>query len=213
MKRIATFSLMILMLAAAGRAACAEPSEPEQLIQDVIGGLVDFLQNDSDYPDISVNRIEEEVENQVIPHFDLERVTRAALGSDWSNASAEQLAALQDEFNQLLTHTLSAALTHYRGQPIKYKPLPSDPDAKEVVVKTIVVLSDNDSDTMDFSMERIDGEWKAYDVAYEGVSMTKNYYAQFSSVVKVVGVDGLIKKLALKNSENKASTIASKDKS
>ena len=62
--------------------------------------------------------------------------------------------------------------------------------------------AEHDLDAVDFSLEKVGDEWKVYDVAYEGVSMATNYHAQFASVIKQVGVDGLIQKLMQKNSKN-----------
>jgi phospholipid transport system substrate-binding protein len=57
---------------------------------------------------------------------------------------------------------------------------------------------------VNFSMAKNGDEWQVYDVAYEGVSMTRNYRSQFTAVIKEAGMDGLIQKLAQKNQQNQA---------
>ena len=42
--------------------------------------------------------------------------------------------------------------------------------------------------------------WKIYDIVVEGVSLVLTYRSEFDAVVKQEGVDGLIKRLAAKNS-------------
>ena len=41
--------------------------------------------------------------------------------------------------------------------------------------------------------------WKIYDIVVEGVSLVLTYRSEFDAVVKQEGIDGLIKRLAQKN--------------
>jgi phospholipid transport system substrate-binding protein len=41
--------------------------------------------------------------------------------------------------------------------------------------------------------------WKIYDIAVEGVSLVLTYRAEFESIMRASGVDGLIKRLAERN--------------
>jgi phospholipid transport system substrate-binding protein len=49
-------------------------------------------------------------------------------------------------------------------------------------------------------MRKTDKGWKIYDIVVEGVSLVLTYRSEFDAVVKQEGVDGLIKRLAQKNS-------------
>jgi phospholipid transport system substrate-binding protein len=46
--------------------------------------------------------------------------------------------------------------------------------------------------------------WKIYDIVVEGVSLVLTYRSEFDSVVRQEGIDGLIKRLASKNSPSAA---------
>ena len=52
---------------------------------------------------------------------------------------------------------------------------------------------------VDYSMEKLAGAWKVYDVRIEGVSLIENYRNTFNSEVQRSGVDGLIRTLADRN--------------
>jgi phospholipid transport system substrate-binding protein len=41
--------------------------------------------------------------------------------------------------------------------------------------------------------------WKIYDITIEGVSLVLTYRAEFESIVRASGVDGLLKRLQQKN--------------
>jgi phospholipid transport system substrate-binding protein len=45
--------------------------------------------------------------------------------------------------------------------------------------------------------------WKIYDIVVEGVSLVLTYRSEFDAVVKQQGIDGLIKRLADKNTPAK----------
>jgi phospholipid transport system substrate-binding protein len=48
-------------------------------------------------------------------------------------------------------------------------------------------------------MRKTGSDWKVYDIAVEGISLVLTYRSEFDAVVKQEGIDGLIKRLAQKN--------------
>ena len=52
---------------------------------------------------------------------------------------------------------------------------------------------------VDYSMRKTDKGWKIYDIVVEGVSLVLTYRSEFDAVAKQDGIDGLIKRLAQKN--------------
>ena len=52
---------------------------------------------------------------------------------------------------------------------------------------------------INYSMAKVDGGWKVYDVVIAGVSLVQNYRSSFRSEIQKGGVDGLISDLAAKN--------------
>ena len=52
---------------------------------------------------------------------------------------------------------------------------------------------------IDYTMRKTDQGWKIYDIVVEGVSLVLTYRSEFDAVVKQEGIDGLIKRLARKN--------------
>jgi phospholipid transport system substrate-binding protein len=52
-------------------------------------------------------------------------------------------------------------------------------------------------------MHKTSDGWKIYDIVVEGVSLVLTYRSEFDAVVKQQGIDGLIKRLADKNTPAK----------
>jgi phospholipid transport system substrate-binding protein len=63
---------------------------------------------------------------------------------------------------------------------------------------------------LDYSMRKTEKGWKIYDIVVEGVSLVLTYRSEFDAVVKQDGIDGLIKRLAQKNTPAAVGGTASK---
>ena len=202
-------SLLGLALLVITHLSWADPVTPDVVVKDATNQVLDALKSDQDFPKVQVDKIAEVIEQAAMPHFDLEHMTRIAMGSDWETATPDQRINVEAGLQKLFTHTLSSALSHYDGQALTYLPLHMKPDDTVAEVTVRVQMAPNDYDTVDWSMEKTDDGWKIYDLTYEGVSMAKNYHSQFSSLIKQVGVNGLIQKLEQKN--NVASAAKNKN--
>jgi phospholipid transport system substrate-binding protein len=139
------------------------------------------------------------VEEKIATKFDFDRMSRMVLGPKWNLAAKEQQDQFIIEFRSLLVRTYSSALSKYRNQTISYKPLRILPDDTEVKVKTQIAQSTGPAIPLDYSMERIDGTWKVYDVNIDGLSLVAIYRGQFEEEVKQNGINGVIGRLAEKN--------------
>ena len=106
----------MLLLVAFSHVAGAEVPAPDDVVRGTANEVLEFLRNAPEFPKVSVQKIADEVEQKVMPHFDLERMTGIAPGDDWDNATAAQRDVIQAEFHKLIAHALSAALAQYHGQ-------------------------------------------------------------------------------------------------
>jgi phospholipid transport system substrate-binding protein len=139
------------------------------------------------------------VEVKVLPHFNFTHMTQLAVGRNWKQATPEQQTALTDEFKTLLVRTYTTAFSQYRNQTVDYRPVRMAPNDTEVVVKSLIKQPAGQPIAVDYSMEKLGGAWKVYDVKIEGISLVENYRNTFNSQIQKGGVEGLIKALSDKN--------------
>jgi phospholipid transport system substrate-binding protein len=66
-------------------------------------------------------------------------------------------------------------------------------------VRTQLVLPQANPIEVQYHMHLKDGNWMAYDVKIDGISLVTNYRSSFSQEVRAVGMDGLIKKITTLN--------------
>ena len=87
------------------------------------------------------NRIIALVDSKIMPNVNFQRMTAAAVGPAWRQATPEQQKRLQDEFKILLVRTYSGALAQVDDQVISIKPQRSSPTDTDVVVRTEIRLT------------------------------------------------------------------------
>ncbi len=147
------------------------------------------------------------VETKILPHFNFTRMTRLAMGKNWSKAAPHQQREIVDQFRTLLVRTYYKALSVYSDHTIKVTPLKDIGGSTDVTVKTQVIQSHGQPVPINYSMGKTSNGWKVYDVTVAGISLIINYRGSFNSQIRRGGVKGLLKTLAEKNR-----TLDAKDK-
>ena len=176
---------------------------PDALIKEVSTDVLDAVRDDKSIKDGDVQKVIALVDAKVLPHVNFQRMTASAVGRYWRQATPEQQKKLQDEFKILLVRTYSGALAQVRDQTVQLKPMRSNPDDKEVVVKT-EIRGRGDPIQLDYRLEQVAGGWKIYDVNVLGIWLVENYRNSFSQEIGANGIDGLIAKLAERNAKASA---------
>jgi phospholipid transport system substrate-binding protein len=197
MKRI----LAILAVLAAPLVALAAELAPDALVKEVTNDVLAIVRQDKAIQSGDTRKAIDLVEAKVLPHFNFKHMTALAVGRDWRSATPAQQDQLTEAFKTLLVRTYSNALTQYRDQTIDFKPLRSQPEDTDVLVRTEVRQAGARPVQIDYSLEKMPEGWKVYDVVVAGVSLVTNYRGSFAQEIKAGGIDGLIKSLQAKNRE------------
>jgi phospholipid transport system substrate-binding protein len=180
--------------------ALAQEAGPEELVKKVTADVMAAIKSDKQLAAGDRQRALKLAEEKILPHVDFEEATRLALGRGWAKASPEQKKQLTTEFKNMLVRTYSNAISAYEGQQMKVLPVRMKPGDTEATVHNQFTRPGNPKPVLiDYSMRKADGGWKIYDIVVEGVSLVLTYRSEFDAVVKQDGIDGLIKRLAQKN--------------
>lgn len=179
--------------------AYAEIIAPDAMVKNTANEVLEIIKSDKDIGNVDMHKIGKLVEEKIAIKFDFDRMSKLVLGRNWNTASKEQQGQFIIEFRSLLVRIYSSALSKYRNQTIQYKPLRAGPGDTDVKVKTNVIQPAGPAIPIDYSLEKIEGTWKVYDLSIDGVSMVASYRGQFAAIVKQSGINGVIQKLAEKN--------------
>jgi phospholipid transport system substrate-binding protein len=197
--RLNSWLAALALLIGIGAAQAADATKtPDALIKDVSTDVLDAVRADKSIQSGDVQKIGALVDAKVMPYVDFRRMTAAAVGRYWRQATPEQRTRLQEEFKLLLLRTYSGALAQVKDQTVQLKPMRAGPDDKDVVVRT-EVRGTGDPIQLDYRLEKTDEGWKIYDVNVLGVWLVQNYMSSFAQEIGAGGIDGLIAKLAEKN--------------
>ena len=169
---------------------------PDALIKRLTSDVLDTIKADPELRSGNTARISALVDTTVMPHVNFRRMTSAAVGPQWRQATPAQREQLQQEFKNMLIRTYAGALKQVSNQRVSVKPLRAAPGDKDVLVRTDVVGT-GEPVQLDFRLENTDGQgWKIYNLNVLGVWMVEAYRTQFAQELNKSGIDGLLKALA-----------------
>ena len=198
LKKLLTLWTLLAALCAAGPALAQ--TAPDELVRQISNDVIDSVKADKAIQAGDVGRIIALVDTKVMPSVNFQRMTSSAVGRYWKTASPEQQARLQQEFKILLVRTYAGALTQVKEQTVQLKPMRGSPTDTEVVVRT-EIKGKGDPIQLDYRLEKAGDAWKIYDVNVLGVWLVEQYRNSFAQEIGSNGIDGLIAKLAERNSK------------
>jgi phospholipid transport system substrate-binding protein len=203
--------LLMLALLAAGGARAAENTDrdaaatksataatdlgPRELIEMSAQKMLDALDaNRAEYRK-NPKKVEQLVDEVLLPHFDTQYAARLVLGKHWRTATAEQRQKFVDAFYQSLLENYGAALVEFTADRMVVLPFKGDASADRATVRTEVKRSDGTRVPVNYSMRRTEQGWKAWDVTIEGISYVKNFRDDFGAEIDQKGLDAVIRRL------------------
>ena len=184
---------------------------PDVMIKRLSDEVLTAIKSDKAIKSGDINRIMALVDSKVMPNVNFQRMTAAAVGPAWRQATPEQKKRLQDEFKTLLIRTYSGALSQVDDQTISIKPLRASPEDTDVVVRS-EIRGKGEPIQLEYRMEKTPGQgtgWRIYNLNVLGVWLVDTYRSQFAPEINQKGIDGLIATLAERNKSNASAASAS----
>lgn len=181
----------------------AEPNAkgpPDVFVQQVAERALQVLKSDAQLKAGDIRRINQVVDQYLLPYVDFEKTTRLAAGRYWREATPQQRQALAEAFRGTLIRTYSGAFSQVTpNTSMVMLPFRGDPSANDVVVRSQVTHGGGQPAAVDYRLERTPEGWRVYDLSVEGIWLIQNYRNQFATQIQQGGVDSLIKALEQRN--------------
>lgn len=208
--RFSAFSLLQRLVLAgalgliAATAAHAKPDAhgaPDKFVLETANEALDVLRADSNVKAGNLDRINQVVNQYILPYVNFRKTTQLSAGRYWRQATPEQKDALADAFRGTLIRTYSGALTDVQqNTEIKLLPFRGDANADDVVVRSQITQPNGQPVGVDYRLEKDPEQgWRIYDINVEGIWLIQNYRNQFAQQIQQSGIDGLIKALNQRN--------------
>ncbi len=142
------------------------------------------------------------VNETIYPHTDFDKISALVLGKIWKTATPDEKVRFKKEFQILLIRTYSRAFVEFKDWSVHFLPLDMEAGSNKAMVKTEVLQPGIKPVGVDYRMELINGQWKAYDIMIEGVSLVTNYRTTFSNEVQAKGsLSAVIDDIAKRNAD------------
>jgi phospholipid transport system substrate-binding protein len=194
------FFALFLGLLPIGRLMASDLLPPQQAIETTSSQLQAKLQDKSFTKDFA--KIAQYVNDIIYPHTDFDRIAALVLGKSWKAATPAERESFKHEFQTLLVRTYSRAFVEFKEWSVRYLPLEMENGATKVIVKTQVLQPGTQPIAVDYRMALTNGDWKAYDIMIEGVSLVTNYRTTFTNEMQQKGsLKAIIDSLAKRNAE------------
>ena len=197
-----TILAMLLTIAAgvAGSAAADTPPAPgamgpQELVENSAKRML--VELDANRPMYAKDpaKLDSLVANVLLPNFDTEYAARLVLGQTWRSATPDQRKRFVDAFYHSLLHNYGAALVDFTADRFNILPFKGDPADTSATVRTEVKRSNGERVPVNFSLRKVDGMWKAWDVVIEGISYVKSFRTDFGAEIQQKGLDEVIDRL------------------
>lgn len=192
--------LMVAMLVIAplATATAADQSNPYKLMNEAAKKTFDRLKNEQPQIRQNPNHLRDIVDQELLPYVQVKYAGALVLGRYYKEAMPAQREAYFAAFREYLKQAYGQALAMYHGQTYQIAPEQPLGDANIIPIRvTIVDPNGRPPVRLDFQWRKNSqtGNWQAYDMIAEGVSMITTKQNEWSDLLRQKGIDGLTEQL------------------
>ncbi|PVZ71914.1 MlaC/ttg2D family ABC transporter substrate-binding protein [Pelagibaculum spongiae] len=171
-----------------------------QLVDSAISKMLQELNQRKDEIKTDDTVVPDILRRQVVPYFDVVRMSKISLGKYWRKLTTDQKRQFLARYTELVIDTYSKAFGSYNGERVEIVDKVSKVRKGKTTVRTRILRDVGAPVSINYKMYTAkSGMWKVYDVQIEGISMVSSYKSQFSSTIKKDGINGLMEKLGMGN--------------
>ena len=190
--------IMIAMLVIAPLANAADQSNPYKLMGEAAQKTFDRLKTEQPKIRQNPNYLRDIVGQELLPYVQVKYAGALVLGRYYKDATPAQRDAYFKAFEEYLKQAYGQALAMYNGQSYQIAPEQPLGDATILAIRvTIVDPNGRPPVRLDFQWRKNTqtGNWQAYDMIAEGVSMITTKQNEWSDILRTKGIDGLTSQL------------------
>ena len=155
----------------------------------------DDLKNNKDK--LSDNKVVIDIINRdLLPHLDVKYAAYKVIGKSLDKTSKEERDTFANAFGDYLVRSMSNAIGKYSNQNIVESPVQQVPADVSIVSVKYVVTSEGNPDVnfvVKMRLNKKTGEWKAFDLIAENISILDAKQAELSPIIREKGIGEAIK--------------------
>ena len=188
----------LLVIAPLSAATAADQTNPYKLMDEAAQKTFDRLKNEQPQIRANPDYLRTIVDQELLPYVQVKYAGALVLGQYYKSATPAQREAYFAAFREYLKQAYGQALAMYHGQT--YQIAPEQPLGDKTIVPIRVTIIDPNGRPpvrLDFQWRKNSqtGNWQAYDMIAEGVSMITTKQNDWGTLLRTKGIDGLTEQL------------------
>ena len=168
---------------------------PDGFLKDSVKEISLLVSKYKDRFETDEEFLRDKMNSSVMPKLDIKLMSKIILGKKiWTEMSESQKDDFVEAFQYRMTSTYMKSITAFDGEKVVF--LPYEPGKRENIayVKSKYLIPGGDI-AVDYRLIKKSDEWKVYDIIFDGISLMKNYRADFREHVSQNGIESLITSL------------------
>ena len=168
---------------------------PDGFLKDSVQEISLLVSKYKDRFETDEEFLRDKMNSSVMPKLDIKLMSKIILGKKiWTEMSESQKDDFVKAFQYRMTSTYMKSITAFDGEKVIF--LPYEPGKRENIayVKSKYLIPGGDI-AVDYRLIKKSEEWKVYDIIFDGISLMKNYRADFREHVSQNGIESLITSL------------------
>ncbi|TXY06513.1 phospholipid-binding protein MlaC [Vibrio mimicus] len=180
----------VLLMPWLATAATIDTSNPYQMMKAVAEKSFDRLKNEQEKVHQDPQYLKVIVEEELMPYVNEQYAALKLLGPNLKGAKREDVAEFVKAFRAYLVTNYAQVLTQYTNQTIEFGPeMPLEGDRRITSVKVEIVDTPRPNIKLEFKLrQEKSGEWKAFDMIAEGVSLLSSKQSEWSGKIRQQGI-------------------------
>ena len=165
---------------------------PDGFLKDSVQEISLLVSKYKDRFETDEEFLRDKMNSSVMPKLDIKLMSKIILGKKiWTEMSDSQKDDFVEAFQYRMTSTYMKSITAFDGEKVVF--LPYEPGKRENIayVKSKYLIPGGDI-AVDYRLIKKSEEWKVYDIIFDGISLMKNYRADFREHVSQNGIESLI---------------------
>jgi phospholipid transport system substrate-binding protein len=176
--------------------------DPFKLVQVVAQGLFDRIAREQNVIQKDAEQLRVVVEEELAPSINHKFAAAKVLGPYYKKSTKEQRAEFYKAFRKYLIATYAGILTLYKDQQVVFEPA-SDIEGKRRAQVKVRVLDEGKPDIrIEFILRKNrEGEWAAYDMVAEGISVLSSKTKELQGLIRQQGIESVTELLLEKSAK------------
>ncbi|MFC1234777.1 ABC transporter substrate-binding protein [Vibrio sp. F74] len=198
-KQIIQMVIVMAVISGNSYAQDIDKTQPYEMIKEVSQNLFDRLKVENESIRENPERLKVVVEEELMPYIDYRYSALKVLGSHLKKEkNRENVKEFVVAFREYLVTSYAQVLTLYSDQIVQFEPKKAvDANKRITSVKVDVVDAPRPDIRLEFKLRKNKktGEWLAFDIVAEGVSLLSSKQSEWGSKIRKEGIPSVSQEL------------------